>query len=420
MKSLPFISSTSSVLVFLYCCQYVAAGTFSNTTTTTTAGKNVPTGIIPTACGLPTCRIHIKPKTLTYPTIFALVEQTQVATVIPVIKVFPNGDRTTITSTFNHYNTADGSNQTFVTPNALALTWETLGTTLTWPTTYVAYPSPTLVLKSPTPTKNRNDDGCGTTSIAIEIPKTATTQLIFAATDRSDKFPGTVSAFSVLDALPTITALLSGGNPVTCYHGTPTDQSRTAEFNTPAILPQVPIFHTTTSILTSVGRPVTFTVPFDDGGSVPTVNTGGQIGGDPTDLPQSQDQGTQTEDPRTTTPPAQVTKIIVGSDTIQQVPSGIVVNGQTFSPGMASTLSDGVVVSVALSTTIVVIGGQTVSLPEMSGLSGSPGTSTSAQGPGAAIASGMGISGAAENSGSWLIALEGFVVFTIPGVLAML
>lgn len=406
------------------------SGGFSNTTTQLPGPNRNP----PTACGQPSCRINIKPRTLSYPTIFRLVEQTQVATVLPVVKVFPNGSRTTVTSTFKSYDKGDGSYQTFVPPTDLTLTWETYGTTLTWPTIYIAY-SATLVLQTPTPTKHRNDNGCDTTSITIDIPRTATPQLVFASTNSSVKLPGSNIAFSILDALPTITELLNGGNPTACDHGTPTDPSRTAALQTPNILPQVPISYTTTSILTQVGGAVTFTVPFgDDGGSVPTVNGGGKPGG--TDLPQSQEQGTATQGQGTaiqgqgtitqgqgTTSPAGVTKIIVGAETIQQVPSGgsgAIINGQTFTPGQASTLSNGVVVSVAQSTNVVVVDGQTISLAAPTTTTSTSLTTTFSGGPGAAIASGMGISGAAENSGTWLITLEGIVVFALPGVLAML
>jgi hypothetical protein len=80
-------------------------------------------------CTQPTCRISLNPVTLNYPTLFQLVEVTSTATVIPVVKVFPNGTEITETSTFEYYNT-EGSNRTFTSPQTLDLTWETLGTTL--------------------------------------------------------------------------------------------------------------------------------------------------------------------------------------------------------------------------------------------------------------------------------------------------
>ena len=75
------------------------------------------------------CSITLDPVTLFYPTVLHFVETTITATVIPVIKVYPNGSEETVTSTFAVYN-SNGSNQTFVPPKNTDLTWETLDTTL--------------------------------------------------------------------------------------------------------------------------------------------------------------------------------------------------------------------------------------------------------------------------------------------------
>jgi hypothetical protein len=80
-------------------------------------------------CGLMSCSISLDPVTLYYPTPFQLVEITTTATLIPVIKVYPNGSEETVTSTFGVYNT-NGSNQTFHAPTTSDLTWETYHTTL--------------------------------------------------------------------------------------------------------------------------------------------------------------------------------------------------------------------------------------------------------------------------------------------------
>jgi hypothetical protein len=272
----------------------------------------------------------------------------------------------------------------------------------TYPTVYVAYISPTLVLQTSLPQLPHSS--CLLSTIPIELPSTATPQLVFAPTD-DDPFPGTDSAFSYVDSLPTLTSLLSGGNPSSCYQGIPSAGFKFP--NTPFIVPLSPISYTTVSVLTSVGDPVTFTAPFPNGpGNQPTGGGSGQ-----SILPQSEQLGSGTS---AGSPP--VTQIVAGQNTIQEQPSAVVINGQTFTQGVHTTLSNGVVVSVGASSTVVVVGGSTVPLATGSHTS----TSSSGQNPGTSIASGIGISGEAGQTTSWMLALEAIIVFGLPGVLAIL
>jgi len=244
------------------------------------------------------------------------------------------------------------------------------------------------------------------------MPPSATAQLIFAQTD-SAEIPGTDAAFSYLDGLPTVTDLISGGNPSTCYHGVPAKQPRMT--NTPIILPAVPVTHTSVSVLTTVGRPVTLAGdPFGGGGSNPSPTD--DHAGPP---PQSQIEGPSPPAPPPPPPtdsPNAVTKVVVGDFTVVQQTTAVVVNGQTFTQGQATTLTDNVIISVGSKTTEVVVSGLTVSLPAPSN------TKPSNASPGAAIASGIGIS---MNSGTgkltyWTMALEGAIVVAFPGILALL
>src|ERR1700760_338935 len=142
----------------------------------------------------------------------------------------------------------------------------------TFPTTYVAYPSPTLVLQSPIPTQKGVElTSCLLSTTEILMPPTATPQLIFPWTSGIE-YPGTDIAYAYLDNLATVSELISGGTPASCFHGLPP-----TETNTPVILPLEPITHSSVSVLTQVGRPVTLSVPPVDGddGSQPTSSDDG-------------------------------------------------------------------------------------------------------------------------------------------------
>jgi hypothetical protein len=238
------------------------------------------------------------------------------------------------------------------------------------------------------------------------MPLTATAQFIFPSSNGID-YPGSDIAYSYLNGLPTVTELISGGNPTLCYHGVPTSQTPA---NTEVTFPLAPITHTSVSVLTQVGRPVTLAAPPVDGdGSQPTTSDEGPP-------PQSENLGNGSPTPTGNGGPP-VTKIVVGGNTIDQEPSGIVVNGQTITQGV-STLSNGVVVSVGTGSTAIVIGSSTLALSRFPATT----TGSSQQSPGPALASSIGISRTSHNGGfgSWMMALEFFVVFAFPGALAFL
>lgn len=246
------------------------------------------------------------------------------------------------------------------------------------------------------------------------MPRTATAQLIFPSSNGID-YPGSDLAYSYLDTLATVSELISGGTPSLCYHGLPSDIT-----NTPLILPLEPITHSTVSVLTQVGRPVTLSVPPVDGddGSQPTTSDDGSS-------PQSEILGSDTQSPmpQTGNGGAPVTKLVVGGNTIEQEPSAVIVNGQTITPGEVSTIGNDVIVSVGSGTTVLVVAGSTLTLsPIPTGTSVQSTTKPSNPAPQSAIASAIGIPGFSETGicRSWIMALEFIVVFGLPGLLALL
>ena len=122
----------------------------------------------------------------------------------------------------------------------------------TFPTTYVAY-SPFLVQET---ARSKPVAKCVTQTTAIPLPGTATAQLVFPQTDRNPT-PGFASVFALLDSLPTVSAMLNGGDPADCFQGQPATTSALVITAPPEIPPAMVSVYTTVSVLTHVGDPVT-------------------------------------------------------------------------------------------------------------------------------------------------------------------
>jgi hypothetical protein len=230
----------------------------------------------------------------------------------------------------------------------------------TFPTTYVAYPSPFIVVESPISTPIST---CITIISVIRLPASATPQVVFAMTDKNPT-PGSSALFSLLDSLPTVSSILSGGNPTSCYQGFPI----TSLFATglPSNIPGITSVYTTVAILTKVGDPVTLaTNPFP--GDVGVQSEGGSIA---TALPDvtgpANNSPAPSNNPGTTLPP-QTTfgsgpTTVIGGITFSPGPSGVVIaDGQTLDPGAVTTIGS-LPVSVG-SGGNVVVAGSSVSVP---------------------------------------------------------
>jgi len=374
------------------------------------------------------------PTTLTYPFPINLKESIVTATVIPIIKTYPDGRRITTTSTFFHYDST--SNVTFTPPKTSLITWNTLGTILTYPTVYVAYPTPELILNTPKSTSGQltATPVCVEETTKIPLPEASTTKFIFPSTDQSQPTPGADIIFALLDELPILTSLLHG-DPRKCHHGAPIPS-----FLTTPVIGFEPVVHTTVSVLTTIGAAVTLAAnPFDEGGGNPPQGGGGEQntgpgnggtgngnpGTSPTGLGQPQNEGgspTPTAAPGSpdTPVPRPGSPVTFNGVTITPAGSGgIVVNGQTISADNVGTVAGGVPVSVAPGG-VVVVGSSSVTLP--SGTSRTTGGSSTSSGVGAAIASGIGLTrnNAFEGGKSTIIAFEAAVLALVLGGVSML
>jgi len=197
-----------------------------------------------------------------------------------------------------------------------------------------------------------------------------------------------------------VTGILSGGDPSSCVRGGPASKAVPA-----AQGPQfLPVTHTTISVLTQVGQPITLRNPFPNDPPVPTTTPAANAG--PTDQPQSvvvPDTAAQTTNTYTTgDSPMQGTYVLQGT-TIMVGSSVVVVQGVTLTQTFTKTQ---VLVTNAAGSTALVISGTTISIAMDVTTTSSP-TNTALHGPGAAIAS------AGTGSQGIACVTDSFVIFTI-------
>jgi hypothetical protein len=216
----------------------------------------------------------------------------------------------------------------------------------TYPTVYVAYLNPSIELLTPQPGATT----CEETAIPLTLPASDSSLIIYPSTDPGNPTPGAQTLFSLLDGLPAVTSAI-GGNPGTCYHGTPTIRAPFAAPNLQTIT------HTSVSVLTKVGNPVTLAQnPFGEGGTT-------DAGTKPT--PEPQNVGTQTPAVNggggAAAAPTQII-VINGATVVPQSAGTVIINGQTVAPGKTTTLANGVPVSVANSGGVVIVGSSTVTV----------------------------------------------------------
>jgi hypothetical protein len=188
------------------------------------------------------------------------------------------------------------------------------------------------------------------------------------------------SVYEYLDSLPTVTAILSGGDPASCARGGPKSFMNVTPVA--ATFTFAAVTHTTTSVLTEVGQPVTIAAnPFSDDPpptTTPTANDG----------TTTQPQSVVVQE---TTPYATTTFVLQGT-TVKVDSSVVVVQGETFTETLTQTQ---VFVTDSNGSTDLVIGTSTIKIPPQSTATTSStfsSTSSPLHGPGAAIASGIGLS----------------------------
>jgi hypothetical protein len=231
----------------------------------------------------------------------------------------------------------------------------------TFPTTYVAY-SPFLVQET---AKGKPVAKCVTQTTAIPLPGTATAQLVFPQTDRNPT-PGFASVFALLDSLPTVSAMLDGGDPADCFQGLPATTSALVITAPPEIPPAMVSVYTTVSVLTHVGDPVTLAPDPVHGppGPPPT-------GPVEPHHPPPPATATATALPEAPAPPpgdpppagtAAAVVVVAGGVTVSRdAAGGVVAGGATLPAGAAATVG-GVAVSVGPGGAVLVAG-SSVDLP---------------------------------------------------------
>jgi len=324
------------------------------------------------------------PTVLTYPQVVSNVIQTSTLTAIPYITQYDNG--TNITSYSTVYHTDATLNTAPTTTN---LTWTTLGTTLTFPTTYLAFPS--LVAGVSKQFTGANSF-CYASLAAVRLGNSDLAHLIFPSSTPADHDRITASVGSILDSLPTISAMISPYKPSQCSQFVGSSQvpaPTSVATNAPAssasssvaatnVGSAPAVTHTSVRFLTTQGQAVITRVSAEEQTTNGPSTPGNTSGGKSTSTPQpgtTSRPGT-TSQPGTTPKPAAV--LSVGSVVVTAGPSGAfnIGGGKTLTPGGTAVVG-GTTVSLAAGGSVAVLNGQTSTL------------GTTAGGVGGAINSGL-------------------------------
>ncbi|KIW03839.1 uncharacterized protein PV09_05138 [Verruconis gallopava] len=310
-----------------------------------TSPSNLSTSLSVSSCS--GCAISATQTLLSFPQSVQEVTSSLSVTVIPYVTVYDDGTSITNYATYTKYKSGQSTQGLATSP--APLTWETFGTTLTYPTTYYAY-----LGVSAGPNKLSGTICRATPSPAVLDPSDQA-RLVFPFTSEEGNDVPTKSAQSVLDSLPTISALVSPNAPAQCSHAIGVIEFSSAtpvatESGTSAALAAV--VHTSVRFLTTQGQAVVTrasgTAPppqsqvNDNGGSSPSPTNGGQGG-------NNNQQSTPV--------------INWGGSTITAGPSGVWnIGGHSVTAGGSAQIIDGTTVSIAAGGSVAVINGHTSSL----------------------------------------------------------
>ncbi|KAF2396899.1 hypothetical protein EJ06DRAFT_584881 [Trichodelitschia bisporula] len=367
------------------------ASSYANTTSISTSTLPAPPG---SCTG---CTVNIFKTTLSYPGMVREVTTTQKATIVPYLYIYPNGETVTSFSTYAVYTSSATAQKPLSTPEAV--TWTTLGVTLTYPTTYVAFTSPLAGSNKPFTGGNAF---CYASLTTIPLPAPSQARLIFPV-DVPDPRPS-VSAF--LDALPAVSAAV-GGDPSSCVHEiggparSPLLTSSSTLLGAPSGAPAVT--HTSVQVLAVSARAVIVKAT----GAPPAA---GQQGGGSSGSGGSGGGGAVGGD-------GGGGVIVLPSTTLTAGPGGtFVVNGQTLSPGGSGVVVGGQTVSVAPGGGEAVIGTRTVVITQDVAPSG--GGIGGAVGSGIGLQSGMAVGPGIRGEG--VLGVLGGVVGGVVGALGVL
>jgi hypothetical protein len=305
------------------------------------------------------CAIAGTQSILTFPGDVKEVIASQSVTVIPYVTVYEDGKNVTNYSTYSKYSS--GASSQGLATGATPLTWEAYGTTLTYPTTYLAYPSVSAGASK------KSGATCSASMTPVKLSPTDQAHLVFPIGSGVSNADLTKSAQSILDLLPTISAIVSPNTPADCSHGL---GFQVLETNAPASTASLAaVVHTTVRFLTTQGQAVitraTGNAPppqsqNQGGGSTPPPSSGGSNGG----------QGGNSNQ--------QSTPVINwGGSTITAGPSGVFnIGGHTLTAGGAAQVIDGTTVSIAAGGSVAVLNGKTSSLGSVKPSSSGPAQAT--------------------------------------------